>query len=137
MNGLVFGLELMIVGFVVVVVTLLLLNFIFHGLGRLFADSDQRKMQREKGKKEQLAQEKSEEISKEEEKEPLLDNQHTKRDTGVSPEVIAVITSALAAYMEKPGYRLKVRRVRRGNTLAPWIIAGRENVTNVYGREIV
>ncbi len=139
MNGLVFGLELMVVGFVVVFITLMLLNLIFHGLGRLFADSNQRKTQDEEAKREQMMREKREEEAKEVEveKESLPVKQHAISDTGVSPEVIAIITGAVAAYTEKPGYRLKVRRVRRGSALAPWVIAERKGNTNVYGREIV
>lgn len=47
-------------------------------------------------------------------------------DNGLSPELIAVITAAIAACMDSPSAGIKVRSIKRiGHTTPIWNVAGR------------
>lgn len=130
MEGFLFSLEVMAIGFSVVVIVLFALNLVFQGFGR-FLTNDSAK--REARKTEKLIKEKDNIVT---EKSYLVPEKETGSDLGISPEILAVITGAVSAYMEKPGYRLRVKKIRRGNHLAPWVLSGPENVIITYGREI-
>ncbi|PKM82100.1 MAG: hypothetical protein CVU88_03560 [Firmicutes bacterium HGW-Firmicutes-13] len=129
MNKLFFGLEVMVIGFSVVYITLFVLNLIFKGFGIFFDNSSSKKM---------VQKEQEQKIKIERDKISVLE----KRDKGeqekeISPEILAVIACALAVYAERPGYHLKVRRVKRGKSPGSWIMAGRNDMINIYRRESV
>lgn len=128
-NKLIFGLEVMVIGCIVVAITLFLLYLIFDGFGILFAAVSSKKV----AKKEQEHQ------SKIESEKVIIPKGRDEagQDNEISPEILAVITGALAVYAERPGYRLIVRRVKREKSPGFWIMAGGNDVTNIYRRESI
>ncbi|RQD75425.1 MAG: hypothetical protein D5R97_06125 [Candidatus Syntrophonatronum acetioxidans] len=130
MNGLSFGFSVLVIGFTVVCITLLLLNIIFHYFGYFFEFSKKQKDMKERYPKEKFPEEIEERKITEEEREEIEEEK-------IPSEVIAVISSAIASYDTRPGYRLKVKKVKRERSISPWIITGRKDVINVYGRDII
>ncbi len=134
MENLLFSIEVMVIGFSVVLVVLVALNFIFQGFGA-FLTNDAAK--REARKAENLNKEK--EITETKKLSPVptagSDSVIDIAEPGLSPEILAVITAAVSAYMEKPGYQLRIKKVKRGNQLTPWVLSRTEDVIITYGRE--
>jgi len=132
MNGLSFGFSVLVIGFTVVCITLLLLNLIFHYFGYYFEYSKKQRDLKEKAREEKFPQ-----TMKGEEKELPKEEMEKLAEEKISPEVVAVIASVIASYDVRPGYRFKVKRVKRGKSISPWIITGRKDAINVYGRDII
>ncbi|UNC91875.1 OadG family protein [Candidatus Contubernalis alkaliaceticus] len=128
MQGLWFSIELMALGFTVVLVVLFLLNIIFQAFGTFLTNDTARKESRHADK---VMEQEKKDISTE--PKGLLKETEAAA-SGISPEIIAVITSAVSAYLERPGYQLRVKKIRRGDSLAPWVLSGSLRCDN-YLRE--
>ena len=130
MQDLLFSVQLMAIGFVVVLVVLFLLNVIFQAFGTFLTNDSNRKEARN-----------AEKILKQKENDKSVNIPQAsvklteKEDPGISPEILAVITGAVSVYLERPGYQLRVKKVKRGNHLAPWVLSGTDDVIITYGRE--
>lgn len=132
MDNLSFGLSVMVIGFTVVCITLLLLYLMFHYFGYYFEYSKKQKDIKEKAREEKFP-----EVMKSEKKEFPKEEMEKLEEEKIPGEVVAVIASVIASYDVRPGYRFKVKRVKREKSISPWIITGRKDAINVYGRDII
>lgn len=131
MQALLFSIELMALGFVVVLVVLFLLNVIFQAFGTFLTNDSARKETRNA---EKIMNQQQKDKTVELPQAKILETEEA-GGPGISPEILAVITGAVSAYLERPGYQLRVKKIRRGDSLAPWVLSGSEDVIITYGRE--
>lgn len=134
MEDFLFSIEIMVVGFSVVLVVLFALYFIFQGFGT-FLTNDAAKREARKAERVNKEKEKTETKILSPIPDAGPDSGIDTAEPGLSPEILAVITAAVSAYMEKPGYQLRIKKVRRGNHLTPWVLSRTEDVIITYGRE--
>ncbi|MCR3921661.1 MAG: OadG family protein [Firmicutes bacterium] len=108
MENIVFGLEIMVIGFTTVIIILYLLYLILLGFSRFAPKSSI--------KTKQNSQEIVPAIA-------IASDQHQGQTT--SPEVVAVITAAISAYLHLPAGQFKIVAIMPEQASSDWAMAGR------------
>lgn len=126
MDQLTFGLNVMLLGFSVVIVILVFLSLVFSGFGLIFPvakPGEREKEEKAPGETREVV------VPKKEEEAPgggagarQLPVREDRGGEGVPREVVAAITAALAVYLDQPGYRLSIRKIQRGRQLTRWVL---------------